>query len=230
MHDSLQVLENLETRVRSDRVRGQLGYPPEALVPAVVLERIDREIQCSIPLVRTAAMYRIFAIASLTRESVALEGGITFHGAIGKFLGQVERLAVFLVTAGDAIDQKAQEEFAAGRILEGMVANAVGSEAADSATGALKETLRQAVAREELAITLPYSPGYCGMDLKEQWNVFSALDASRIGVRLLPSGIMVPIKSVSGVIGIGSPAVVDDSGSPCERCNKEDCNMRRYLS
>ncbi len=230
MQDTTEIFENLEIQIRPDRVRGQLGYPPEATIAEAMRGRIDEEIRRSIPLIRVAGLYGIFHIDSITRRSVTLEGGITFRGAIGEFLGQVEKLAVFIVTAGDSIYKKAQEELAAGRVLEGMVANAVGSEAADFGVEALRERLSQSVAREDLAITLPYSPGYCGMDLKEQWNVFSAIDGSRIGVQLLPSGIMIPIKSVSGVIGIGSPAVVSPSGSPCDRCDREDCNMRRYAS
>jgi len=225
-----EVFREIEIQVRPDRIRGQLGYPPEASVAPQMSERIDGEISRSLPLVRAAGMFRVFGITSLERRSISLEGGITFRGAIGEYLGDIEGLAVFIATAGEEIYRKAQEDLKAGRVLEGMVANAVGSEAADSATESLRTRIREMAAAEGLAITLPYSPGYCGMKLEEQKNVFSALDGSRIGVRLLSSGIMIPIKSVSGVIGIGSPAAVGEDGSACDRCDREDCNMRRYAS
>jgi hypothetical protein len=38
---------------------------------------------------------------------------------------------------------------------------------------------------------------------------------------------MKPVKSVSGLIGIGPQAAVHAYGNPCQRCPSLDCRMRR---
>jgi hypothetical protein len=77
------------------------------------------------------------------------------------------------------------------------------------------------------AVTPPFSPGYCGMPLDQQRVLFSILDTSPISVELLPTMIMRPIKSVSGLIGIGRQDRINASGVPCEACQLTTCRMRR---
>jgi hypothetical protein len=77
------------------------------------------------------------------------------------------------------------------------------------------------------ALTLRYSPGYCGISLKQQQKLFRLVPADRIGVELLPTMIMKPIKSVSGLIGIGPAPAIKAYGNPCSRCPLKDCAMRR---
>ncbi len=55
----------------------------------------------------------------------------------------------------------------------------------------------------ELMASSPLSPGMPGFAILEQWQVFQLVSAEEIGVSLTSSGIMVPRKSVSMVIGIG---------------------------
>jgi len=53
------------------------------------------------------------------------------------------------------------------------------------------------------------------------------VQAKSIGVRLLPTMIMQPIKSVSGLIGIGQSSAVEAHGVPCQWCDLTTCHMRR---
>jgi hypothetical protein len=46
-------------------------------------------------------------------------------------------------------------------------------------------------------------------------------------VELLPAMIMKPVKSVSGLVGIGPREAVMAYGNPCDRCPAVDCRMRR---
>lgn len=224
----VRLFPEIPIRVRRDRIRGQMGYPPDAKISGSILGRIEGLIDRFLPLARPAGMYRIYCVQDLAPRRVTVEGGISFSGAVREYLGKIDRLAVFIATAGGEIYRQAQEELRSGRAMEGMVANAVGSEAADCATEEVVARIREEAGAEGRAITLPYSPGYCGMDIREQAAIFAALDGGAIGVRLLPSFIMSPVKSVSGIIGMGPPAGIVATGSPCERCEKEDCMMRRY--
>ena len=63
--------------------------------------------------------------------------------------------------------------------------------------------------------------------VEQQKTLFSVVDTMPIGVRLLPTMIMRPIKSVSGLVGIGLQDKITSHGIPCELCKMAKCRMRR---
>jgi hypothetical protein len=75
---------------------------------------------------------------------------------------------------------------------------------------------------------LRYSPGYCGWDLTGQRALFGRLKPERIGIRLLESCLMDPLKSLSGVIVLGRPEIhmFDNHYSFCSECRSRSCRER----
>ena len=73
--------------------------------------------------------------------------------------------------------------------------------------------------------TLPYSPGYCGWRVTEQHLLFGMLPDRPCGIELTESSLMYPIKSVSGIIGIGSR--VERKPYGCAICRNTACYKRR---
>jgi hypothetical protein len=65
------------------------------------------------------------------------------------------------------------------------------------------------------------------MDLPQQRTIFALAQPGSIGVSLLPSMLMQPMKSVSGLVGLGPRELVGVNLSPCERCPQIGCHMRR---
>jgi cobalamin-dependent methionine synthase I len=49
--------------------------------------------------------------------------------------------------------------------------------------------------------TKRYAPGYGDWELSSQTALLSLVDAGRIGIRLTGDFLMIPAKSISGVIG-----------------------------
>jgi len=68
------------------------------------------------------------------------------------------------------------------------------------------------------------SPGYCGWDVEDQHRLFDLLGEGFLDVHLTDAALMVPLKSVSGVIGIGAGAEWHDY--PCATCPEEGCPTR----
>ena len=83
------------------------------------------------------------------------------------------------------------------------VADARGSVLAESIVACGLDRLEARMSADGLRITNSYSPGYCGWDVAEQHVLFSLLPEGCCGVRLCESGLMLPIKSVSAVVGSG---------------------------
>lgn len=74
-------------------------------------------------------------------------------------------------------------------------------------------------------LTFRFSPGYGDVPLELQKQLLSVLDAGRrIGLTLTPQFLMMPQKSISGIVGIG----VSDAKKTCRGCLREDnCEFRR---
>jgi cobalamin-dependent methionine synthase I len=169
-------------------------------------------------------------VAVIDQRSLRLETPThveAFVGAIGEFLGVSRYVAAFIATAGPGVERLASERMQAGDDLAAMIVNAVGAERAEAAESVVIERLRVQARGEGLAPTLPYSPGYCGMALTEQRKLFALLGDETAGVTLTDACLMRPLKSVSGLIGLGPADEVQAHGSPCERCELHSCAMRR---
>ncbi|MBI4604086.1 MAG: hypothetical protein HY721_19185 [Planctomycetes bacterium] len=219
-------IERLEVEPDEDEVLRYLGYPKEARPDPRVRDRVREVLAEAWPHVRPRGAYSVYDVEVLDRRSLTLRGGARFTGIIGDYLGPAQRTAVFVATAGSEISELATEAMRSGDALGGLVLGAVGSMAAEGATDALIEDLRGRIGPGE-ALTLRYSPGYCGLSLHQQRTIFDLVDAAQVGVELLPSMIMRPLKSVSGLVGIGPADAVSARGSPCDRCPLTDCKMRR---
>jgi hypothetical protein len=73
--------------------------------------------------------------------------------------------------------------------------------------------------------TFRFAPGYGDVPLTIQKQLLSVLETrKRIGLTLLPSMLMVPMKSISGIVGIGQ----EDAKRTCNGCKMVDhCEFRR---
>ena len=176
------------------------------------------------------AVYQVLPVTQLRPRSLRLstpEGEVEFRGAIGEFLGPSEYVAAFVATAGPNVERLASELMQQNDELAAMIVNAVGAERAEAAEAQILERLREQAGEFGFCPTLPYSPGYCGMALSEQRTLFDLFRDFDIGVTLSDSCLMRPLKSVSGLIGLGPSERVQESGSPCDRCELYNCAMRR---
>ena len=135
-----------------------------------------------------------------------------------------ELLALFICTAGEEVTHRSKELMSSGNLLEGYVADLVGSLLAERAMDILQERLRNEMEVKDLKITNRYSPGYCNWDVSEQHKLFSFFPEGFCGVRLSESALMNPVKSVSGVIGIGRN--VSFNKYVCDACSEVDCIYR----
>ena len=77
-----------------------------------------------------------------------------------------------------------------------------------------------------MSITNRYSPGYCVWHLKEQKSLFSLLPAEYCNITLTDSCLMQPIKSVSGLIGIGANG--KQKTYLCSICELSHCLYRDW--
>ena len=139
-------------------------------------------------------------------------------------LRKIETLALFACTAGQGIGDYSKELMHEGDFVKGYIVDVVGSEIVESAIDKIQNDLERKIEAKGLHITDRYSPGYCGWSVGEQHKLFSFFPENFCGITLTPSSLMTPIKSVSGVIGIGPD--VRRKGYVCNLCDMVNCLYR----
>lgn len=133
-----------------------------------------------------------------------------------------KRIVVFsIATVGGTFDEELAAEES---MLDKFVLDAVGSELAEIVADEVEEAWKDELALAGMEASLRMSPGYCDWDLEGQNVIFTAMDASAIGVRLTPSYLMIPAKSVSGAAVAAQRVGLKVS---CATCAKRECPFRR---
>ena len=227
---SPQVIDQITEPIDYGEVLRYLGYPVDVEPNERLREMLDYWLEESAKLASPWATYTVLPVIEIGRRTLRLRsaGGETeFQGAIGEFLDASQQVIVFVATGGPALERRASELLKENEPLAAMILNAVGAERAEAAEMAVINKLREQVGPAGYALTMPYSPGYCGMKLTEQRKLFAIFSEENIRVQLTEACLMQPIKSVSGLVGIGPADKIIDKGSPCERCELRNCAMRR---
>lgn len=227
MNEDMPVVLNFscgEVAVSTESVCRAMGYAAE--VPTEIRESVESCMELVRANVFPEAGYVLCGSPEL-RTGGLVCGGQDFQtgGIIRRYLEGAEQVAVFVATAGEGMERLLREAADSGDVFSQYVLDTAGSEIAE----ATAELLEAAVVREAVRcgrqITNRLSPGYCGWDVAEQKKLFALLPERFCGITLSESALMHPIKSVSGIIGLGRK--VEREAYTCVLCDREDCVRRR---
>jgi len=136
-----------------------------------------------------------------------------------------ERLAFFVCTAGKTISEKSVNLLQGEDPVKGYIYDLLGSAIAEAAGEKIQSFVNAEAEKSGEKITNRYSPGYCHWSVEDQHKLFSVLGNSPCGVTLTQSSLMQPVKSISGIIGIGHHVKYREY--QCTLCNSENCVYRR---
>lgn len=190
------------------------------------VEVAERALAEAAPLLRPGVLYRQLAVESLAHERLTLGGGGSLSSPlIGQHLAAASQVVVIVCTIGHRLEELVAQIMAAD-LQYGLALDGVGSAATDALAAAACHHFELGAEREGTRTTTPISPGMIGWPVdKGQRQIFDLLNPEEIGVTLLPSGMMVPRKSLSLVMGIGAGVSAD--GVPCDYCTMRDrCRYR----
>ena len=142
---------------------------------------------------------------------------------ITKALAGASHFAIFTASLGASFDlwKKTKKN----DMLDEYIADSLGSILAENLVKKCRNQIKFAVSDSAYKITNSYSPGYCDWKLTEQKKIFSLLPDTFCGIRLTESCLMLPIKSVSGIIGVGSNVVFNDNS--CNLCSMMHCLRKK---
>ena len=143
---------------------------------------------------------------------------------ITAMLKKSQAVVFFIATIGVEVEALSKKYMRNGDALEGYIVDLIGSELAESATDYLHSYLEKLVAAEGYGLSNRYSPGYCNWPVSDQQHLFSLMQKVNCGVTINDSSLMSPVKSVSGILGIGKGMKRVDY--KCRLCDDDKCILR----
>jgi Vitamin B12 dependent methionine synthase, activation domain len=170
-------------------------------------------------LIKPRAVFEVAYVGALGEAAVEL-GGVTFASALlRRQLGDVNKAFPFILTVGPELEREAagRDDLLAQYYLEGLADIAL-----EQAASRLGESL---AARFGLPSLSALSPGSLpDWPITEQTKLFALLGdvEHRIGVRLTESLLMVPRKSISGILFPSEEGFV-----ACQLCDRQRCPGRK---
>ncbi len=203
-----------------------LGYDDEN-VPDPVLESINNIFKYLPDKVNLRGGFKIFPSrkVKLGKEKFEIENKIfNSEKIITSHLKDVDTIAFMVATIGDELENLSKSFMSNNEMLNGYIADKIASELVERTADFLETKIQNSINQFGYKITNRYSPGYCGWNVKDQHKIFSLLPKNFCGITLTEGALMVPIKSISAVVGIGKE--VERKDYECSICDIEFCYKR----
>lgn len=216
--------------ITKKQVTQSLGYE-ESTLPEYFGDIIDSILMRLPEMCSVMAGYRIVSMAEETgRADGLLVDGVFYsmQPLITSQLRKAQEAALFVCTIGADMENWSASLFSEKDAVTGHFIDTIASAVVEKTADYLHLHIEKQMLSHSLRITNRYSPGYCGWVVAEQHLLFSSFPPGFCGVTLTDSALMVPKKSVSGIIGIG--ADVKNNDYFCDRCENTSCTYRSYLS
>ena len=191
--------------VPEERIRDMVRQVRDNLVPKAVLRY----------------MYQVVEAEKLSPRQVRFAGKtFTPEGIICSYLKGMTDALLFIGSAGWEFDRAKEELKAEDDIVVDFIADAIGTALAEITVGRIEKDYDG-----PWTLSMPYSPGYCDWDIREQHLLFSLFPERPCGVILSDSSLMAPEKSVSGFFALGE--TLQRQPYHCEICKNKRCFKRR---
>ena len=169
------------------------------------------------------ACYDFFQIDNCLHDRFELQGGIRIGGGpVMEVLRGAEELVVAVCTIGAGVDEKVRTYQAEKEHFKAMILDEVASWAVDQVRQGLYQYLDQELQTKEWRTSTMLSPGESAWSVKDQRVIFDILDTSEIGVALNESYLMLPLKSLSMIMGAGSQPMGVEGLTNCDFCSMQE--------
>ena len=166
-------------------------------------------------------IYQVVEAEKLSPRQVRFAGKtFTPEGIICSYLKGMTHALLFIGTAGWEYDRAKEELKAQGDIVADFIADSIGSVLAEMTVSRMEKEYDG-----PWTLSMPYSPGYCNWDIREQHLLFSLFPERPCGVILSDSSLMTPEKSVSGFFALGE--TLQRQPYHCQICKNTRCYKRR---
>jgi hypothetical protein len=204
-----------------------LGYSDQN-IPEQVDEVIDQSMELIHQNVMPSGGFVMLHDKNITTENdriVIDDIYLMSEKIISKYLNNADTIAILVATVGNSLEHIVKQQMNHNEFLTGYIIDRAASELVEKTVQLVEDKLYEITAEINLSITNRYSPGYCGWNVKDQHKLFSLLPEGFCGINLTESSLMIPIKSVSAIIGIGNKVRKEDYA--CKLCEIDFCYKKQ---
>jgi hypothetical protein len=193
-----------------------------------LVEVAQRAMSKGIKLLDPIVLYRVRRVEQLRHKRFTLVGGGELNAdLLAQHFAGAEYIVVAVCTIGEGVERLAKEHFARDPAF-GLALEGFGSAAVETLATEFCARMDRYAGGLGMATSIPLSPGMVGWPVDQgQRQIFSLLDSRRIGVELTESFMMLPVKTISLVLGVG--VGITTEGSTCDYCSmRERCHYRDH--
>jgi hypothetical protein len=210
--------------LRREGFRGRAKIRPE--IKSLVIELLA-SVE-STHLLESAMAYEVYSIVGMNHRQLFLEGNMVMPGTLlPSLLPEAEELAVAVCTIGPRLEKQVTDYNSQGEPLRGVLLDGIGSASVDSLAQEVCKLIMAEASSRGYQLSSPVNPGMPGLPITEQWRLLEMVPAREIGVSLTSSGMLVPRKSTSMVMGLGTGMTTWTQAEVCARCNlRQTCHYR----
>jgi hypothetical protein len=215
-----------DLKLNSSQIEAVLGYK-EGEDREIVTSLIEEILTECHKICNIKAEFRVFGEIRFDNDTKSVEiNKIRFQikKIVFNQIKKSDSVAIFLCTAGNEIGIRSRKIMQERDFLKGYIYDVIGSEIVEAAADLMQTNLEKTILDSGERITNRFSPGYCGWDVAEQHKLFQLIPDNYCGIHLTPSALMDPVKSISGIIGIGKN--VKYNPYTCGMCDMNDCIYR----
>jgi hypothetical protein len=190
-----------------------------------LLKAAERAFAEGLGLLHPAALTAEVVVSEHRHEHINLVGGAALTGSLVTHqLSGAQRVVVAVCTIGPELETIISHLFNKDP-LYALALDGLGNAAVESLSQQVCAYIANQVVHEGLQASSPLSPGSPEWPVEVgQPQIFALLDPSRAGVTLTSSGMMIPKKSISFVVGLGPEMSQTDICSVCSL--NETCRYR----
>jgi len=215
-------------KIDKDKILNSIGYDGGTMPSSRIDSLVDDYIENYHDFIAPSYSHTIRDIKSVIGNRVNTSDSIILEShKVARLMERCVKVAFFACTIGKYLEELAAYLADKGLVLQATVLDAIGSGTVEKLAARVEQNIREDASRDGLAVSRRFSPGYCDWDVSQQEMVFRALGNDVPGITLNESMLMVPQKSVSGIIGIGRPGNDIEQYNPCITCLEKDCPGRR---
>ncbi|MFA5329105.1 MAG: vitamin B12 dependent-methionine synthase activation domain-containing protein [Prolixibacteraceae bacterium] len=215
-----------ELAVNKADIKTLLGYPDGDL-PEPFSEYLDDGLKKAATLMDICgAIFRTSRFQfSAKKDRIDIQGiELNIGKTVVKELRNAEEVILFICTAGKEISELSHGLLLGDDPVQGYVYDVLGSVIAEATIGKIHQKMKEQSLVSGLMVTNRYSPGYCQWSVADQHKLFSFFPENCCGIRLTDSALMHPVKSVSGIVGIGEKVKFREY--TCDLCGLTECFYR----
>lgn len=189
-------------------------------------DALERVFSVADQLIQAKGGYHIFPVDACDSDSINVNGLRLETGKIISIPFQkADYVAIFACTAGPGVQEACSDFSTRGESVMAYIMDTVGTVVVEKAMDRIADELSKEAAGLGWGTTNRYSPGYCGWHVREQQKIWSLLPTNFCGINLNASSLMMPVKSISGLMGLGINAV--KTPYACSGCTLSSCSYRK---